>query len=244
MSRILLLSDIHANLAALEAVLADADKAGKPDQVWSLGDAVGYGPKPSECLMRLQELGAVAVTGNHELAALGELSLEDFNPHARRAAEWTGENLTAEARTYAESLPHSIESGEFTLVHGSPRDPIWEYVVDADDAKPSLEALETRNCVNGHTHVPVALYVPENGADEQVPAFEDAAFVGTGRWFINPGSVGQPRDGDPRAAYAVLDDESMVVNFHRVEYAVEQTQALMKDNGLPEVLWQRLEYGF
>ena len=244
MSRILLVSDIHANLAALEAVLQDAWSRKPPERVWSLGDAIGYGPQPNECLQRLRELGAVAVVGNHELAALGSLPLEHFNPHARAAAEWTASLLTRESREYAESLPRKTVDGDFTLVHGSPRDPVWEYLDSTDVAAVNLPFLETPHCVNGHTHVPVVL--PALGKDEDTvePKHEQVVELQEGRWFINPGSVGQPRDGDPRASYAILDDSASMVSYYRVEYSVGDTQAMMKQAGLPEILWQRLSYGF
>jgi predicted phosphodiesterase len=243
MSRILLVSDIHANLAALDAVLLDAESHGAPDRVWCLGDAVGYGPQPNECLKRLNELGALAVAGNHELAALGSLSIEEFNQQARAAAVWTTGLLTDESREYAGSLPRTTVSGDFTLVHGSPRDPVWEYLHNSDVAAVNLPFLETKHCVNGHTHVPVVLsalghhntVAPDQG---QVVELQE------GRMFVNPGSVGQPRDGDPRASYAMLDDDAETVTFFRVEYPIANTQALMRQAGLPEVLWRRLARGF
>ena len=242
MSNILLVSDIHGNLPALDAVLKDAETRGPIDAVWSLGDTVGYGPQPSECLLRLKSLGALAVAGNHDLAALGALSTEDFNLAAKTAAEWTGLALTDEARNYASGLPHRLVAGDFTLVHGSPRDPTWEYLFDEEAARQNLPYLETVHCVHGHTHVPGSLFIG-NGDFIDLPRFEDAVALMAGSWFVNPGSVGQPRDGDPRASYAVLDDESMIVRFHRVEYPVEVTQGLMQKAGLPTMLWQRLSYG-
>ena len=244
MSRILLVSDIHANLAALDAVLRDVESQGAVDQVWSLGDAVGYGPQPNECLERLRELGAVAVAGNHELAALGSLSVDEFNPQARAAALWTAGLLTDRSREYAGSLPHKTVYGDFTLVHGSPRDPIWEYLVSAEVAAVNLPYLQTRHCINGHTHVPVVLSALGDEQETVMPSHGQVVELYEGRWFINPGSVGQPRDGDPRASYAVLDDSAGTVSFFRVEYPVGETQALMKQTGLPAILWQRLSHGF
>ncbi len=249
MTRILLVSDIHANLAALDAVLRDVENSVPIDAIWSLGDTVGYGPQPSECLDRLQAAGAVAVAGNHELAALGSLSTADFNPYAREAAEWTGRVLTDSARAYAESLPLKLEAGDFTLVHGSPRDPVWECMTDEHVARQNVGYLETPNCVNGHTHVPASFFVPGDAMandEPTLPQFEDAVYLvpNRGNWFLNPGSVGQPRDGDPRAAYAVLEPESLILTFHRVEYPVAKTQALMEEIGLPPVLYQRLAHGY
>lgn len=243
-SRILLLSDIHANLAALETVMLDAESRSAMDRVWSLGDAVGYGPHPNECLARLRGLDALAVAGNHELAALGSLHLEQFNPHARAAAEWTASVLTAESRQYAESLPEKTVDGDFTLVHGSPRDPVWEYLDSAGVAAVNLPFLETPHCVNGHTHVPAVFPASGNDDEKVFPGHEQTVDLKAGRWFVNPGSVGQPRDGDPRASYAVLDDSAATVSFFRVEYPIGDTQSLMKKAGLPELLWQRLSRGF
>ena len=238
------MSDIHANLAALEAVLHDAESRTAPDRVWSLGDAVGYGPQPNECLERLRGLGALAVAGNHELAALGSVSVDDFNPEAREAALWTAGLLTDRSREYAGSLPQKVMDGDFTLVHGSPRDPVWEYLDSSDVATVNLPFLETPHCVNGHTHVPVVLSALGSKAASVMPEHGQVIELQNGRWFINPGSVGQPRDGDPRASYAVLDDSVGTVSFFRVEYAIGETQALMKQAGLPAMLWQRLSYGF
>jgi predicted phosphodiesterase len=146
MSNILLVSDRHGNLSALDAVLKDVETRGPVDAVWSLGDTVGYGPQPSECLLRLKSLGALAVAGNHELAALGVLSTENFNPAAKTAAEWTGSALTDEAREYASGLPSTMVAGDFTLVHGSTRDPTWKYVFDEVTARQNLAYLETVHC--------------------------------------------------------------------------------------------------
>ncbi len=245
MARILLVSDIHANLTALDAVLADAAANGF-DAVWSLGDTVGYGPQPSECLSRLKDLDAVAVAGNHELAALGQISVEDFNPYARAAALWTARNLTDDAREYALALPQKIVVDDFTLVHGTPRNPIWEYLVNPEVAEECVNDLETDNCVNGHTHMPAAFHVSNDGKGASFPVSETGVKLmpGTGNWLINPGSVGQPRDHDPRAAYAIFDDETRLLRFHRVEYEVLATQRLMQLAGLPAVLYQRLARGW
>ncbi len=242
MSRILLLSDIHANLAALDAVLFDAARRAEFDAVWSLGDAVGYGPRPNECLDRLREIEAVTISGNHELAALGEISASEFNPFARFAIEWTASALTPESRAYIEAMPLTAVHSDFTLAHGTPRDPVWEYLTDIEVAKANVDQIETLHCIVGHTHVPAAFRVSRDDT-ELWPGDGEAVSLNGARWFLNPGSVGQPRDGDPRAAYALLDLSEMVVEFRRVEYPIEETQRQMEAVDLPDMLIQRLSFG-
>ena len=245
MTNVLIISDVHANLAALNAVLAHAGEHGGFEEVWSLGDAVGYGPQPNECVAKIRDLNALAVSGNHEHAALRRISLGDFNPYARSAAQWTARALTPESVAYIQSLPLRAQSRTFTLVHGSPRDPVWEYLSDTSVAEANLDFLETANCANGHTHLPAVLTVREKGEPMTVrPADGERVDLEEGRCFVNPGSVGQPRDGDPRAAYAVLDTEALSVTFCRVEYPVAETQQLMNDAGLPSMLIERLSRGW
>lgn len=244
MPRILLVSDIHANLVALDAVIEDARRNGDFDSVWSLGDAVGYGPRPNECLDRLADLEAVTVAGNHELASTEQISVGDFNRFARAAAEWTSSVLTDSARRMVEQMPLNHVAGDFTLVHGSPSDPVWEYVTDHVIAYRNLGDFDTAVCLHGHTHVPAALGFDENNNPvEQGHGAGETANIRAGHWFVNPGSVGQPRDGDPRAGYAFLDTESMQAQFFRVPYDIEQTQSQMAEAGLPDMLIQRLSFG-
>ena len=243
MPRILLVSDIHANLVALEAVIEDARKNGGFDAVWSLGDAVGYGPRPNECVERLFELDAVAVAGNHELASIGQISVDDFNQFARAAAEWTSRVLTKDVCRLIEKMPGRYVENSFTLVHGSPSNPIWEYVTDHLVAQRNLGDLQTPVCLHGHTHVPAAFGFAGGQPITPIASTGDAVEIGSGRWFVNPGSVGQPRDGDRRASYALLDHGAMKVQFVRVPYDFEQTQAQMAEYGLPEMLIQRLSLG-
>ena len=242
--RYLIISDIHANLAALEAVLEDADGF---DAVWCLGDLVGYGPDPNECVERIQALDAVTVVGNHDCAALGQLSLDQFNQDARTANAWTRERLTAEARAYLESLPKRLEKGDYTLVHGSPREPTWEYILDVERAIANFEHFDTRFCLVGHTHVPGA-FIQDRESDRygvvvspypgSMPLDESHL-----RLIINPGSVGQPRDGDPRASYAIMDTDDGAWHQLRVDYDIEVTQERMRSVGLPHRLIKRLEVG-
>ena len=242
--RVLLLSDIHANLAALDACLADAERAGRADRVWVLGDTVGYGPRPVECLLRIRGLDALAVAGNHELAATDRLPLSQFNAHAAAAAQWTAGQLTPDAAGYVTSLPLRATEGEFTLVHGTPRDPVWEYMLSVSQGVASLPYLETPGCAFGHTHVPTVMqFRGAEGGIRQVTAGE-AVQLREERWFVNPGSAGQPRDGDPRAAYALLETDERTVTYRRVEYDVAVTQRLMEEAGLPRPLIERLSYGY
>lgn len=241
--RILVLTDVHANLVALEAVL---DDAGRVDDVWSIGDIVGYGPRPRECVELVRILTPnVSVIGNHDWASIGRLSLEDFNPVARFASYWTTTQLSAEHLQYLESLPNRMIDQDWTVVHGSPSHPIWEYIYNARVAAANFPAFDTRLCFIGHTHVP--LYIREEealaGVAPHHPGDGDVLDVSAGRFFINPGSVGQPRDGDPRAAYAIYEPEARRVIFRRVEYRVADTQRDMRAAGLPESLVSRLAVG-
>jgi len=242
--RIAVLSDVHANLPALEAVRADLTDA---DQVWVLGDIVGYGPQPNEVIATLQEMGARSVLGNHDGAAIGTVDPAYFNPDARTAIEWTAGAIDENARSYLATLPEVRRDGELTAVHGSPRDPIWEYITSSAIAASNFESFETRICLFGHTHVPVAYRLAE-GQVEALPGLpDDIVPLGEARALLNPGSVGQPRDGHPDAAYAILEigdgAGGGTIAFHRVRYDVDRTQRLMRELGLPARLAERLSYG-
>lgn len=218
-----LLSDVHANLVALEAVLRALPPV---EAIWVMGDTVGYGPDPVDTAALLRERGALIVAGNHDRAVATGRGLELFNPVARTAAERHRSWLSAEQRDLLGSLPMTLEPADgYLICHGSPRDPLWEYVFDTRVATESMAATAASLCCVGHTHVP-------------------ARFVtGEGRALINPGSVGQPRDGDPRAAYALLDVASGAVRFERVEYDVALTQRRIRERGLPTFLADRLAAG-
>lgn len=237
--RILIVADVHANLAALDAVIADA---GTVDAVWCLGDVVGYGPQPVECIDRLREFDLVAIAGNHDLAAAGAVGVEMFNPLAREAALWTKQTLPESYLDYLRTLPPSTVVGDFTLVHGSLKDPVWDYLVSSDAARTHFRGQSTRYSLVGHSHLPLG-FADDALDDGSAIADGDRLPLGEDRWVANPGSVGQPRDGDPRAAYAVLDDEVGVLTFHRVAYHIELTQALMREAGLPQPLVDRLARG-
>jgi predicted phosphodiesterase len=238
--RIAVLSDIHGNLVALDAVLAHA---GTIDGLWHLGDVVGYGPDPDGVVARLADIRAVGVRGNHDAAALGGDEIEHFNPEARAAMEWTRGAISDATRTWLAALPESRTDGEMTLVHGSPRDPTWEYLTSATIARGSFAALTTTHGLNGHTHVPAAFSLDADRIDLLRPRDgETLSFAGT-RTLLNPGSVGQPRDGDPMASYLVLDPAREVATWHRVPYDIGAVQSAMHDVGLPHRLAARLANG-
>ncbi len=238
------ISDVHGNLEALEVVLRDAKEWGA-DEIWCLGDTVGYGPDPEACLQRVRREARLIIPGNHDYAVLGKISVDDFNPDARRAILWTREQLSEESRTFLAGLPERRVEGEFTLVHGSPRHPIWEYVLSLAVATVNFSHFDTKYCLIGHSHIPLFFQLPEDGR-----CWGGAIGAGTklsldeGRWMLNPGSVGQPRDSDPRASYARLDTEEPSWELVRLAYPVERTQAKMREAGLPERLIARIAFGW
>jgi diadenosine tetraphosphatase ApaH/serine/threonine PP2A family protein phosphatase len=238
--RIAVLSDIHANLPALDAVLADA---GEVDAVWHLGDVVGYGPEPDAVVARLRSIGAEGVRGNHDAAACGGSEIDWFNPDARRAMEWTRAAISPETVEWLAALPERRLLEGVDLVHGSPREPIWEYITTSGVALANLALLEAPLGLHGHTHIPVA-WIEDGGRVELVRAAREASLeLGRRRALVNPGSVGQPRDGDARASYAILDPTAGTVHWRRVAYDIESVQASMRDAGLPASLSARLAIG-
>ncbi|EFO80741.1 metallophosphoesterase [Oscillochloris trichoides DG-6] len=242
--RIVLLSDIHSNLVALEAVI---DAAGSFDALWCIGDTIGYGPRPNECVELMRKHAQIAITGNHDLACLGRIDLRDFNPDARKANLWNGKQLTPENRAWLEPLPPSFHvDKQFLLAHGSPREPVWEYLLMPEQAAANFEYFPNQVCVIGHSHIQLGFrmrhgsehaerFLPEPG--------ETIELHRSTRYFINPGSVGQPRDQDPRAAFAVFDTAHNSIRFHRVTYDVAKTQHQMQEAGLPYDLIHRLKFG-
>jgi len=242
--RILIISDIHANLAAFEAILADA--TGKWDTIWCLGDLVGYGPDPNECIDLLRQYEHISLSGNHDWAVLDKLDVNSFNRDARTAIIWTQATLSGDNREYLEALPAKILRDPFTLAHASPRQPVWEYILDIYTAAANFAFFDTTYCLVGHTHVPI-LYEEEKEASAitaYVPVSAETIQLNEARLIINPGSVGQPRDADPRAAYALLDTDKMTWFYQRVEYPIATTQERMERYGLPQRLITRLEYGW
>lgn len=242
--RVLIISDIHANLTAFDAVLEDA--AGEWDYVWCLGDVVGYGPDPNECVERLRSMPHLCLAGNHDWAALGRLDIRTFNPDARKAVNWTTETLTAENTAYLEDLPTTFVIGNYTLAHGSPREPVWEYILEPLIAALNFPHFETPYCLVGHTHQPVIYeQVSESGETEAIlPNYRKKRQLNGRRQIINPGSVGQPRDQNPAAAYALLDVDHNVWEHRRVPYDIEAVQKRMRAYDMPERLITRLEHGW
>jgi diadenosine tetraphosphatase ApaH/serine/threonine PP2A family protein phosphatase len=237
--RIAVLSDIHSNLVALDAVLAHL---GSVDAIWQLGDVVGYGPEPDGVVARLGEIGAVGVRGNHDAAAVGGSEIEWFNPDARAAIEWTRDRIAPRTRAWLEALPERLVDGDFTLVHGSPREPLWEYITSGPVARANLALLPTRFGLHGHTHLPIA-WAEQDGEIVSNPPADGSTFELAGRALLNPGSVGQPRDGIPDSSYMVIDPDRELVSWHRVPYDIEAVQTAMRRAGLPSRLVQRLSYG-
>jgi len=243
--RIGIVSDIHSNLVAFEAVL---DVLRPIDQLWCLGDIVGYGPRPNECVALLAaERKHLTVAGNHDCAAVGRIGIEDFNTFAALAAQWTAEQLSEEAKAYLEALPTLLTSGEFTLAHGSPRGPVWEYLLSSATARPSFDHFEGPFCLVGHTHVPSLFSLSPEGEVKAHRIVGDAevALARPGwRFILNPGSVGQPRDDDPRAACLTVDTDRGTATWRRVAYNIAETQEMMRQARLPARLVERLAHGW
>ncbi len=241
--RVAVVSDIHSNLHALEAVLADME-ADSPDEIWCLGDVVGYGPKPEECCEIVRERAALSLCGNHDLGVLGEIDIADFAPDAASAALWTRGVLSEGAREFLAGLRPLGEANGAQLYHASPRDPVWEYVL-TDQAAAAALALTTAPVVLvGHSHVPLAVTLDGDGELDggHAPAGTELE-LGDGRWLLNPGSVGQPRDGDSRAAWLSLDLGAGRASFRRTDYPIGETVEEIREAGLPPLLGERLWSG-
>jgi predicted phosphodiesterase len=240
--RCAIIADIHSNLAAFEAVLHDIERKGGVDELWCLGDIVGYGPDPHRCLELVRRHCHVCVAGNHDLAVIGRLDVSYFNPFAAEACRWTVGQLTPEDIRYLEDLPLTVERDDFTLVHGSPSEPALEYVVSKSIAARNFSFFPSSFCLVGHSHMP-AIFKEEDGA-LPVPFSPGIGVVlGKHRMIINPGAVGQPRDGDPRLSYAIYDSEGRVIRLYRLPYDVKTTQDRMMQAGLPIHLVTRLWEG-
>ena len=240
--KIAVVSDVHSNLHALEAVLAEID-AGSFDALWCLGDVVGYGPRPNECVALLRERAAICLAGNHDLVVTGKISAATFAGDAAAAAFWTSGVLEDEARGFLMALEPQATSSGAELFHGSPRDPIWDYVLSEAAARASFAATTEPLVLVGHSHV--ALQLSDDDVElrgGQAPAGTVVELAGARR-LLNPGSVGQPRDGDPRAAWLEIDNALNRATFRRTEYPVARTQAEMAERGLPEALAERLSHG-
>jgi diadenosine tetraphosphatase ApaH/serine/threonine PP2A family protein phosphatase len=240
--RVAVISDIHANWHALEAVLGAVEHE-QPDELWCLGDLVGYGPRPNPCCEAMEERASLCLAGNHDLGMLGELDLDDFSPDAVEAVRWTRGILAESSRSYLDSLRPTARRDGVELFHASPRDPVWDYVLTAEAARAALELTAEPLVLVGHSHVPLAIVVEDGELAGGLASEGTEADLGGGRFLLNPGSVGQPRDGDPRAAWLLLDFESRRASFRRTEYPVERTQAELRERGLPNALAERLARG-
>lgn len=241
--RIALLSDVHSNLAALEAVLSHA--AGRRyAALWHMGDLVGYGPEPDAVIERMVTEGASCVLGNHDAAAAGIIGTEAFNEPAAQAARWTMDVISNASRAYLAALPRVEVEGDFTRLHGTADDPIWEYLDSYDAARRHFATVSTRYSVVGHTHLPLVVTELDGGeVTALTPEDGEQIELSEARTCLNPGSTGQPRDGDPRASYALLDTSVPRVTFYRVEYDIPRTQSRMRERGLPRMLIERLALG-
>jgi predicted phosphodiesterase len=241
--RIAVLSDIHGNLHALEAVLRSVDEDA-PDVVWCLGDTVGYGPRPNECCSIVADRADLCLIGNHDLGVVGRLDLEEFSYDAAASARWTAEVLEERPRKFLESLEPSARRDEIALFHASARDPVWEYVLTPITALASFSSTDARLILVGHSHIALAFGLADWTLETLIATEEtDLDVSGESRWILNPGSVGQPRNGDPRACYLLLDLDAQRANYRRVEYPVARTQAEIREAGLPEPLADRLGHG-
>lgn len=237
------LSDIHGNRHALEAVLDDVATTGATD-LWCLGDVVGYGADPNDCVALVDEHAALCLAGNHDLAVTGELSLDDFSRGAALAARWTQEVLTADRLAFLTSLSARGEAESVGLYHASPRDPVWEYVLSALLAELCFDVQPQRVALVGHSHVALSFVRPEgHPATGEKRRAGDVMDLTAGEWLLNPGSVGQPRDGDPRAAWLLLDTDAWRAEWRRTVYDVAGAAASIRAARLPESLAERLEYG-
>jgi diadenosine tetraphosphatase ApaH/serine/threonine PP2A family protein phosphatase len=241
------ISDVHSNLPALEAVLESIEAVG-PEEIWCLGDVVGYGAQPNECTALVRERCAYSLNGNHDLAVTGEIDAATFSETARAAVDWTRGSASAETLEFLAGLSPEGARERFGLFHASPRDPIWEYVLSIDQAEAGLDAQTERICLIGHSHV--ALFFarpPSTGRKSFATGAQagdgDRLDLDQGEWLLNPGSVGQPRDGDPRAAWLEIDTDESTARYHRVPYDAVAAGAAILEAGLPPALAERLQVG-
>ena len=243
--RYAILADIHSNLVAFQAVLADTEAGGGFDEIWCLGDVVGYGPEPHACIELLRSYKHICVAGNHDWAAIGKTDISDFNPDAALACRWTTQRLNARDIDYLLSLPEKLVLGDFTLVHGSPHYPVWEYLLSTSEAGDNFGYFDTNFCLVGHSHVPLVFVQDKAGNCFGVRIPDEINLASQGnRLIINPGGVGQPRDGDPKASYIIYDSEAQMMYHYRVHYDITTTQKKMAEYKLPSSLIFRLSYGY
>jgi predicted phosphodiesterase len=236
------LSDVHGNLPALQAVLEEIDRA-QADQIWCLGDLVGYGAQPDECVRLVSERCDICLAGNHDLGVLDHIDIADFSPHAALAARWTREHADRSTLDFLAGLEPSREGEAIGLYHASPRDPVWEYVLSGTQATDCMDVMPARIGAIGHTHVALRFTRTDGNLEGEAVSGGTRLDLAAGDWLINPGSVGQPRDGDPRAAWLMLDVEGWTAEWHRVEYPVAEAAAAIDAAGLPASLGERLYLG-
>ncbi len=238
-----IISDIHANRQALEAVLEQI-RGAQCDAIWCLGDVVGYGADPDACVDLVREHADICLAGNHDLGVIGALSVADFSEVARRAAEWTASVISEETRVFLDSLSASDEGQAVSLYHASPRDPVWEYVLSPLQAELAFDAQPQRISAVGHTHVALEFHRFDGDTATGETRHEgDELDISAGRWLLNPGSVGQPRDGDPRAAWLELDMDRWTAAYRRAEYDIEGAAWAIRAARLPDALAERLSFG-
>jgi diadenosine tetraphosphatase ApaH/serine/threonine PP2A family protein phosphatase len=244
--RIAAITDVHANLPALEAVLEAIDAAGV-EETWCLGDVVGYGVEPDACADLVRERCDLCLVGNHDLAVLGALDISSFSEAAAEAVEWTRGNVEKRTIEFLGELEPDGERHGIGLFHASPRDPVWEYVLSGEQAEAGMDASPSRIALIGHSHVALFFTRPEGDGTGETRGGQasDGALLdlSRGSWLVNPGSVGQPRDGDPRAAWLELDTEAETARFHRVPYEIERAAVPIATAGLPLRLADRLYAG-
>jgi diadenosine tetraphosphatase ApaH/serine/threonine PP2A family protein phosphatase len=241
-TRVAVISDIHANWHALAAVL-EAIEREAPDELWCLGDLVGYGPRPNPCCAAVEQRASLCLAGNHDLGVLGALDFAEFSADAVAAARWTRGVLAEGSRAFLATLSPSGRREDVDLFHASPRDPVWDYVLSAEAAGAAFDLTEAPLVLVGHSHVALAISLDDGELDGGAAAGGAEIELGRGRHLLNPGSVGQPRDGDPRSAWLLLDLQSGRASFRRVEYDVGRTQEEIRERGLPDALAQRLAHG-
>jgi len=241
--RVGVVSDIHGNRQAFEAVL-EAIAGSECQEMWCLGDLVGYGADPDACVELARTHAAICLAGNHDLVVRGSLPLDEFSRGAALAAQWTSETITAETRAYLQELEPSLRDEHVGLYHASPRDPVWEYVLSPLQAEMCLDVQEHRVCLIGHSHVPLA-FQRQSGqlATGQTRDADEQLDLSTGEWLVNPGSVGQPRDGDPRAAWLELDLDAWEATYRRTDYDIGAAAAAIRAARLPASLAERLQFG-
>ena len=241
--RALILSDIHSNLEALAAVVADAMDRGGFDAIWCLGDVVGYGPDPGPCIELIRRYELLAVAGNHDHGAVGKASVENFNYAAKTAIHWTSGQLSAEYAQFLANLPTVITAEPFTMVHGSLRDSLNEYLLEEESALATLALMQTPFCLVGHSHIPF-ICQENSGSPQFIQFVQDQVYpLGDERLIVNPGCVGQPRDRDPRPSYAIYDSQAETIQRRRVTYSIQDTQKKMRAANLPQYLVERLNLG-